>query len=140
MVPPAVTPALTVTPTPTITLTVTPTPSITPTVTPALTTTPTPTPTVTPSITPSITPTTSPAVASPLPDALQQIPSSKRDGTVYWSKMTWPLPALTPTPCAQESEKIEPKEINNANFIRIIDNTPSVCDNKNKLSYFKEID
>ena len=114
MVVPAVTPALTVTPTPTVT--------------PACTTTPTP------------TPTTSLVVASPLPDALQQIPSSKRDGIVYWSKMTWPLPALTPTPCAQENEKIEPKEINNANFIRIIDNTPSVGDNKNKLSYFKEID
>ena len=73
-------------------------------------------------------------------DEIKTTSNKRPEGTIYWSKMEWDLPTLTPTPQVQESEKIEQKEINSENFIRITDNTPSVFDSKNKLSYFKKID
>lgn len=73
-------------------------------------------------------------------DEIKTTSNNRQEGTIYWSKMEWDLPTLTPTPQVQESEKIEQKEINSENFIRITDNTPAVFDSKNKLSYFKKID
>ena len=102
------------------------------TATPDLTTTPTPTVTCTP------TPTNSSIHIQV--DEIKTTSNNRQEGTIYWSKMEWDLPALTPTLQAQESEKTEQKEINSENFIRITDNTPSVFNSKNKLSYFKKID
>jgi hypothetical protein len=108
-------------------------------VTPTLTVTVAPDPTVTPTPTTTCTPT--PTSFVPIQaDEIKTTSNNRQQGTIYWSKMEWDLPALTPTLQAQESEKIEQKEINSENFIRITDNTPSVSNNKNKLSYFKKID
>lgn len=109
------------------------TPTVTVTFTPDPTTTPTPTITCTlPTPTNSSVPTQA--------NVIKTTSDNRQLGTIYWSKMEWDLPALTPTILAHESEKIEQKEINSENFIRITDNTPSASNSKNKLSYFKKID
>lgn len=108
--------------------------ALTPTPTSTISVIPTPTVSVTPTCTPTVTPTLtlSQNLSADIINIASQQTAIKNkklvfdDGVIYWSDKVWSLP----------EEKISQPE----NFIKIVDNTPTSTNKKDRLAYFKKID